>query len=155
SKQMRDKGLAPVRLSRGNLRDMFWTFPQMIAHHTSNGCNLQAGDLLASGTVSGHSPDSRGCMLELTWQGNGPDGKPLPRSPAELRRGERRRSLEEGDRIRMRGGCGREGYRRMGFGACTGTVVKADATDEEFEAASLRGPAGGGATGGVGGGAGG
>ena len=125
STQMREKGIAPFRLSRGNLRDMFWTFPQMIAHHTSNGCNLLPGDLLASGTVSGASPDSRGCMLELTWQGNGPDGKPLPRKPIELPTGEKRTFLEDGDRVIMKGWCEREGFRRIGFGTCEGTVVSA------------------------------
>jgi fumarylacetoacetase len=104
---------------------MFWTFSQMIAHHTVNGCNLMPGDLLASGTVSGPSPESRGCLLELTWQGTGPDGKPLPRKPIELPTGEKRTFLEDGDRVTLVGACQREGFRRIGFGECSGTVLPA------------------------------
>ncbi|MCW5766913.1 MAG: fumarylacetoacetase [Phycisphaeraceae bacterium] len=122
SRAMREKGLAPHRVSSGNLRDMFWTFPQMIAHHASGGCNLQAGDLLASGTVSGPAPDSRGCLLELTWAGNGPDGKPLPRRPVQLPSGEQRTFLEDGDEVIITGKCRRDGYRPIGFGWCAGVV---------------------------------
>src|SRR4029079_13498371 len=69
SAKMREQSIDPVRLSRGTLRDMYWTFGQMVAHHTSNGCNLRPGDLLASGTISGESKSSRGSLLELTWRG--------------------------------------------------------------------------------------
>ncbi|HEY1015892.1 MAG TPA: fumarylacetoacetase, partial [Herpetosiphonaceae bacterium] len=69
---MRERGEAPVRLSRGSFRDMYWTIGQMLAHHASNGCNLRPGDLLASGTVSGADPSARGCLLELTWRGAEP-----------------------------------------------------------------------------------
>ncbi|MGQ0628267.1 MAG: fumarylacetoacetase [Phycisphaerales bacterium] len=123
-------GAAPFRLSRGNLRDMFWTFPQMIAHHTSNGCMLVPGDLLASGTVSGKDAGSRGCMLELTWQGNGADGKPLPRKPVELPTGEKRTFLEDGDEVTITGWCERPGYRRIGFGSCRAVIVADPVLDE-------------------------
>jgi fumarylacetoacetase len=116
SKQMREANHPPIRLSRGSLSWMYWTFAQMLAHHTSNGCNLRAGDLLASGTVSGPSEDSRGCLLELTWRGT---------HPLTLPTGETRRFLEDGDEVAMRGWCAREGFRRIGFGECRGMVMPA------------------------------
>ena len=106
----------PVRLSRGNFRDMYWTVAQLVAHHTSNGCNLQPGDLLASGTISGTARDSRGCLLELTWRGS---------EPVELPTGEMRRFLEDGDEVILRGYCEREGLPRIGFGECRGVVTPA------------------------------
>jgi fumarylacetoacetase len=125
SKQMREKNIAPIRLSRGSFREMYWTFAQMLAHHTSNGCNLQTGDLIASGTVSGPEPGSRGCMLELTWQGRDGTGKPLPRKPIELPTGEKRTFLEDGDEVIFRAWCEREGRRRIGFGECRGVITPA------------------------------
>jgi fumarylacetoacetase len=122
SAEMIRRGLAPVRLSSGSFTQMYWTFAQMIAHHTSNGCNLRPGDLLASGTVSGPDPASRGCLLELTWQGHGPDGKPLPRKPIQLPTGEQRTFLEDGDEVTFHARCQRDGFRTIGFGACSGTV---------------------------------
>ncbi len=104
----------PVRLSRGNFRDMYWTVAQLVAHHASNGCNLQPGDLLASGTISGSSKDSRGCLLELTWRGT---------EPIELPSGETRKFLESGDEVIMRGYCEREGLPRIGFGECRGVIT--------------------------------
>jgi fumarylacetoacetase len=104
----------PVRLSRGNFRDMYWTVAQLIAHHTSNGCNLQPGDLLASGTISGPTKQARGCLLELTWRGT---------EPIELPTGETRKFLENGDEVILRGYCEREGYPRIGFGECRGVIV--------------------------------
>lgn len=106
----------PVRLSRGNFRDMYWTVAQLVAHHTSNGCNLVAGDLLASGTISGPAKDARGCLLELTWRGT---------EPIELPSGETRRFLEDGDEVILRAFCEREGLPRIGFGECRGTVLPA------------------------------
>jgi fumarylacetoacetase len=125
SAKMRAAGTAPVRLSRGNLSTMFWTFPQMIAHHTSNGCNMMPGDLIASGTISGPEAESRGCMLELTWVGNGADGKQLPRKPVSLPTGETRTFLEDGDEVIMRGWCEKPGLRRIGFGECRGVIAPA------------------------------
>ncbi|MFL6248364.1 MAG: fumarylacetoacetase [Thermoanaerobaculia bacterium] len=104
----------PVRLSRGNFRDMYWTVAQLVAHHTSNGCNLVPGDLLASGTISGTTKDSRGSMLELAWRGT---------EPIELPSGETRRFLEDGDEVILRGYCEREGHPRIGFGECRGVVL--------------------------------
>jgi fumarylacetoacetase len=95
---------------------MYWTIAQMLTHHTSNGCNLIAGDLLASGTVSGDSEDSRGSLLEMTWRGQ---------HPIELPTGEQRRFLEDGDEVIMSGFCERNGFRRIGFGECRGIVTAA------------------------------
>ena len=125
SAEMKKRGLAPHRLSKGNFRDMYWTFAQMLTHHTSNGCNMMPGDLIASGTISGKGPTERGCMLELTWQGNGPDGKALPRKAIELPSGETRTFLADGDTVIMRGSCERDGFRRIGFGECRGTIAAA------------------------------
>lgn len=125
SADMLKRGLSPVCLSRGSFKDMFWSFAQMIAHHTSNGCNLQPGDLLGSGTVSGPTPESRGCLLELTWDGMGADGKPKPRRPIELPSGEKRVFLADGDTVIFNAFCEREGFRRIGFGECRGTILPA------------------------------
>jgi fumarylacetoacetase len=116
SAAMRSKGMGPVRLSRGSFLDMYWTFAQMLTHHTGNGCNLHPGDLLGSGTVSGPEPSSRGCMLELTWRG---------KDPVHLPTGELRRFLEDGDEVVLRGYCEREGAVRIGFGPCSGTILPA------------------------------
>lgn len=97
---------APVRLSRGNLRDLYWTPAQMVTHHASNGCNLRTGDLMASGTVSGESDESRGCLLEITG-------------------GDPQRYLKDGDEIMIRGFCEREGFRRIGFGECRSVIIPA------------------------------
>jgi fumarylacetoacetase len=114
SARMRDEGVAPLRLSRGNLRDLYWTPAQMIAHHTSNGCNLRPGDLLASGTCSGPSPDSLGCLLEITRRGA---------DPLSLPTGEMRRFLEDGDEVTLRAWCEREALPLLSLGECTGRVV--------------------------------
>jgi fumarylacetoacetase len=107
---------APVRLSRSNFRHMYWTLAQMIAHHASNGCNIEPGDLIASGTVSGPFPENRGCLLELTEKG---------REPVTLPNGERRAFLEDGDEVILRGYCARAGFRQIGFGECSGTIAPA------------------------------
>jgi fumarylacetoacetase len=114
--RMRDAGLDPLVLSRSSSRYLYWTFAQMLAHHTSNGCNLRPGDLLASGTVSGPTRESRGCLLELTWRGT---------LPLTLPSGEERRFLEDGDEVVLRGWCEREGFVRIGFGQCAGTIEPA------------------------------
>ncbi len=112
--QMREKKLPEARLSRGNFRDMYWTVAQMLAHHTSNGCNLRSADLLASGTVSGEAFDARGCLLELTRGGA---------EPIQLPSGENRQFLEDGDQVILRGRCQREGSASIGFGECRGIVT--------------------------------
>jgi len=113
SAQMRARDFPPIRLSRGNLKDLYWSIAQMVAHHTSNGCNLRPGDLLASGTVSGATPDSRGCLLEITRRGA---------EPITLPTGELRKFLEDGDEITLRGYCERDGLPRIGLGACSGRI---------------------------------
>jgi fumarylacetoacetase len=114
--RMETQGAAPALLGRSNLRDLYWTPAQMIAHHASNGCNLRPGDLLASGTVSGETAGSRGCLLELTGGG---------RTQVSLPNGEVRSFLEDGDEVILRGRCRRPGCASMGFGACRGRVVAA------------------------------
>jgi fumarylacetoacetase len=114
SARMRGEGHAPMRLSRGRVADLYWTPAQMLAHHTSNGCNLQPGDLFASGTVSGPSKENRGCLLELTWRGA---------EPLSLPTGETRTFLEDGDEVIMRGYAERTGAVRIGFGECRGLVL--------------------------------
>jgi fumarylacetoacetase len=106
----------PMRLSRGNFRELYWTLAQLVAHHSSNGCNLQPGDLLGSGTISGATKESRGSMLELTWRGS---------EPLQLPNGETRRFLEDGDEVIMRAWCEKDGV-RIGFGECRGTIAPAD-----------------------------
>jgi len=107
----------PVRLSGSNFRSLYWTLAQMIAHHTSNGCNVRAGDLIGSGTVSGPEKGNRGCLLELTWKGT---------EPVELPTGETRRFLEDGDEVILRGWCEAPGFRRIGLGECRGVVTPAE-----------------------------
>lgn len=114
SAAMRERGLPPVRLSRSQLADLYWTPAQLVAHHTSNGCNLRPGDLLATGTVSGPDRGSRGCLLELAWRGA---------EPVELPTGETRAFLENGDEVILRGWCEREGFVRIGLGECRGVVM--------------------------------
>jgi len=114
--RMRAAGAAPHRLSRGNFASMYWTLAQLVTHHTSNGCNLQPGDLLGSGTVSGPTPESRGCLLEITRQG---------RDPIVLPEGENRTYLLDGDEVILRGFAERPGFRRIGLGECRGLVTAA------------------------------
>jgi fumarylacetoacetase len=116
SARMRAEQHMPMRVSLGSFTTMYWTVAQLVTHHTSNGCNLQPGDLLASGTVSGDTPESRGCLLERTWRGT---------EPLTLPTGETRRFLEDGDEVILRGWCEREGFRRIGFGECRGIVTSA------------------------------
>ncbi len=116
SRQMREQGIAPVKLTQHNFSDVYWTVAQMLTHHASNGCNLRPGDLMASGTVSGPEKDQRGCLLELTWRGA---------EPIELPGGERRSFLEDGDEVMISGWCERAGLARIGFGECRGVVLPA------------------------------
>ncbi len=113
---MREKNIEPTLISRGSFKDMFWTPAQMLAHHASNGCNMQVGDLLASGTVSSTTKDSRGCLLERTWRGS---------EPITLGDGTERKFLNDGDEVIMRGFCTKPGYPRIGFGECRGVVLPA------------------------------
>ena len=114
SARMREEHVAPMLVSRGSFTDMYWTVAQLVTHHASNGCNLRPGDLLGSGTVSGSTKESRGCLLERTWRGT---------EPIALPTGETRAFLLDGDEVTMRGYCDRQGARRIGFGDCRGRVV--------------------------------
>jgi len=113
--KMRAAGEAPARLTRGNTTEAaYWTAAQLVAHHTVNGCNLQPGDLLGSGTLSGPKPDEAGSLIELTLGG---------KQAITLPNGEKRTFLEDGDTLLMRGYCERAGAVRIGLGEVSGTVV--------------------------------
>ena len=113
---MRQAGTAPQRISQSNFRDAYWTVAQMLAHHSSNGCNLQPGDLLGSGTQSGPEAGQGGSLLELSRGG---------RQALNLANGETRVFLQDGDSVQLRGRCQRDGARAIGFGPCVGTVLPA------------------------------
>jgi fumarylacetoacetase len=113
---MHKSGTPPQRLMTSNFRDSYWTIAQLVAHHTVNGCNLQTGDLLGSGTQSGPDPGQGGSLLELTLGG---------KQPLRLANGESRGFLEDGDTVILRAHCEGSGFRRIGFGECTGTVLPA------------------------------
>jgi fumarylacetoacetase len=116
SEKMRCAGLEPILMSRGNLRDLYWTPAQLLTHHASNGCSLRPGDLLATGTISGPNEGSEGCLLEM---------KHRP-EPVRLPNGETRTFLEDGDQVKFRACARREGLPRIGFGECAGVIVGAD-----------------------------
>ena len=116
TQKMRQAGIGPHRLSAGNFSSMYWTLAQLLTHHTSNGCNLQPGDLLGSGTVSGETKESRGSLLELTMRGT---------EPLHLPGGEERKFLQDGDEVILRGFAERPGARRIGLGECRGVVLPA------------------------------
>jgi fumarylacetoacetase len=116
SAKMREDGVAPALLSRAPFSLMYWTMAQLLTHHASNGCNLRTGDLIASGTVSGPSPDSLGCLLELTQRGA---------NPVTLPTGETRKFLEDGDEVIMRGYLGSGDAPKIGFGECRGEILPA------------------------------
>ena len=105
----------PHVITRTNFQNLYWSVAQQVAHHTSSGCNLQTGDLLASGTISGPTEESRGCLLELTWRGA---------NPLKLPSGETRKWLEDGDTLTITGWCEGDNY-RVGFGEVTGRVTAA------------------------------
>ncbi len=114
--KMREAGDKPTRISHGDFTRMYWTLGQMLTHHASNGCNMRAGDLIASGTVSGAAKDSRGCMLELAWRGA---------EPITLPNGETRAFLADGDEVIMRGWCEKAGAVRIGLGEVRGVLLPA------------------------------
>jgi len=116
--KMRAAGEPAQRLSHSSFGDSWWTVAQMLTHHAVNGCNLSAGDLIGTGTQSGSAVEEAGSLLELSAGG---------RQPLTLSNGEQRTFLEDGDRVTLRGWCEREGWVRVGFGACRGTVLPARA----------------------------
>lgn len=113
---MRAAGESAVRVSHGSALDLYWTFAQMLAHHASNGCNMRPGDFLGSGTISGPTADSRGCLLELTRRGA---------EPVKLPNGDTRAFLDDGDEVTLRAYAERNGAVRIGFGECRGVITPA------------------------------
>jgi len=105
----------PDLVMTSNFSNLYWSMEQMIAHHSVTGCNMRTGDLLASGTISGESKESRACLLEATWNG---------KEPLELSNGETRKFLEDGDTVIMKAYCQGEGY-RIGFGEVRSTIMPA------------------------------
>ncbi len=110
------KGLPAYRLSSTSAQHLYWTVAQLIAHHTSGGCNLRPGDLLGTGTISGPEGNELGSLLEISGGG---------RQPVELASGESRRFLEDGDTVLMQAHCRRDGFTTIGFGECRGTIQPA------------------------------
>lgn len=113
---LREAGLPPHRISASNARHMYWTVAQMVTHHTSGGCNLQPGDLLGTGTISGPDRDACGSLVEATLGG---------REPLRLASGEERRFLEDGDEIILQARGVREGFAQIGFGECRAVILGA------------------------------
>jgi fumarylacetoacetase len=103
----------PHTITRTNFENLYWSISQQLAHHSVGGCNLQPGDLLASGTISGPTEQSRGCLLELTWRGA---------NPLQLPSGETRKWLQDGDTVTIAGWCEGAGY-RVGFGQVSGRII--------------------------------
>ena len=106
-------GGSATRICESNFRYLYWSMAQQLAHHTVGGCNLRTGDLLASGTISGPTDDSRGSLLELAWRGE---------EPLSLESGEQRSSVQDGDTVTLTGWCQGDGY-RVGFGECSGKLL--------------------------------
>ena len=107
------EGQAPQEISRSNYKYLYWNMSQQLAHHTVNGCNINIGDMMASGTISGPTPDSYGSMLELTWRGS---------KPITLADGSERKFLQDGDTLSLKGWCKKDGV-RIGFGAAEGKII--------------------------------
>jgi fumarylacetoacetase len=116
TEQMRLEHAPPQTLSRTSFAHHYWSVGQMVAHHAAGGCNLQSGDLLGSGTISGPTLDQAGAMMELALAG---------RQPVQLATGETRSFLQDGDAIVFKGWCEREGFARIGFGLDEGRVLPA------------------------------
>ncbi|WP_241233612.1 fumarylacetoacetase [Altericroceibacterium xinjiangense] len=114
--KMREQGQAPHRLSQGPMTAMYWTAAQLLAHHTSNGCNLRPGDLLGTGTLSGTEEDSRGSLLELSGGG---------KEAVDLGNGETRTFLEDGDEVIITAFAEAPGHVRIGFGECRARIAPA------------------------------
>jgi len=109
------EGKQETLVSHSNFKYMYWTMVQQLTHHTSNGCNVRAGDMMGSGTISGPTKDSYGSMLELTWRGQ---------NPIKLKDGSERKFINDGDTVIMKGYCENNEV-RIGFGDCTGKVLPA------------------------------
>ena len=109
------EGQEPHRVCESNFKYMYWSMRQQLAHHTVNGCNMRAGDMCASGTISGPTPDSYGSMLELSWRGT---------KPLDMPDGSQRKFIQDGDTVIMKGFCEKDGV-RIGFGECRGKILPA------------------------------
>ncbi|MFT4025760.1 MAG: fumarylacetoacetase [Novosphingobium sp.] len=116
TEKMRAEGLAPYRLSIGPASNMYWTVNQIVAHHASNGCNLQTGDLLGTGTISASTRDGFGSLMELSDGG---------RIPISLPSGETRTFLEDGDEVILKASASAPGRASIGFGECRAIVLPA------------------------------
>ena len=117
SQAMRDAGMEPHRLSRGTAAAaMYWSAAQIVAHHSSNGCNLQPGDLIGTGTLSTADEDGLGSLLEISKGG---------KAPVVLPTGEARTFLEDGDELVLTAQCVADGAVTIGFGSCSGKVLPA------------------------------
>jgi fumarylacetoacetase len=112
---LQPKGASETIISHSNFKHMYWSMAQQLAHHTVNGCNVRAGDVIASGTISGDTPDSYGSMLELAWKGT---------KPVKLNDGSERKFLQDGDTLIIRGHCEKSGV-RIGFGEVNGEILPA------------------------------
>jgi fumarylacetoacetase len=116
SRRMRAAGMAPIRLSRGPASSLYWTIAQLVAHHTSNGCDLNPGDLFGTGTISSPEPSGFGSLMEISQGG---------KMPIDLPIGETRTFLEDDDELILTGRAEAEGYVSIGFGKCVGLVEPA------------------------------
>lgn len=113
---MRQSGMAPQRITASHAGNLYWTPAQLVTHHASNGCNLRAGDLLGTGTISSAEPTGYGSLLEITRSGQ---------EPLTLPSGERRRFLEDGDEVTLCARASREGFIPIGFGTCSAVITPA------------------------------
>jgi fumarylacetoacetase len=113
SEKMRQQGISPLRIALSTTRHLYWTTAQMLTHHTSNGCNLQSGDLLGTGTISATTPEGLGSLLEMTEGG---------KKPIQLPTGEQRTFVEDGDEIVIQARAQRSGFATIGFGECRAMI---------------------------------
>jgi fumarylacetoacetase len=109
------EGKKAAKVSTSNFKYLYWNVAQQLAHHTSNGCNINVGDMMASGTISGPTDDSLGSMLELSWKGS---------RAVKLEDGEERKFIEDGDAVIMKGFAEKDGI-RVGFGEVSGQILPA------------------------------
>ncbi|HCB1212311.1 TPA: fumarylacetoacetate hydrolase family protein, partial [Klebsiella pneumoniae] len=116
TEQSRQQKKDPALLSRSNFKEAYWTVAQLVAHHSVNGCNLQTGDLLGTGTLSGPAKGQEGSLLEMNQGG---------KNPIDLPWGEQRKFLEDQDEIILKGLCRQDGYPTLSFGECAGRVLPA------------------------------
>ncbi len=129
SARMREDGIAPLSITHTNFRDMYWSMAQQLAHATSNGACVRAGDLFGSGTISGRDPGSYGSLIELTWRGA---------HPLALPDGTQRAFLEDGDELTLHGAAIAEGKPRIGLGSVSGIVLPSESAARSSTALPLQ-----------------